>query len=294
MGWVVNSTSAVLHIMDKAELGGVFNAARVMGKYPELLSDLNGVSYTAGGVEELGFGTHTEIFNDNITLKLNTGGSSLAVAITAARLAIREALGEDVRVMRADNNQSVEHVKFLVTLPCTAIDTVLSTTAAGRQTLKGAGLVLSDIDFTMDCKNITTRGEVERWIAGRYPVVDRRDRTGDNCISWLIEDPRFGRIRCKVYNKAVQMVESGGVRVVIGSSVHEYIVGDAKTQNTLYEYRSHGVSRLELTFYDETLHSADVYREIVLRVFNELSTCKTYANSLEAQWRSLNASVSSV
>src|SRR5690349_16776225 len=103
---------------------GDINTARVLSKYPEHLSDLFGVSYIDGGIEQQGFGEHTEIFNDNITLKLDmsvSAGSRTAL-IVAARHAIREALGESVRVMRADNNQDSTSARFLITLDHTDID----------------------------------------------------------------------------------------------------------------------------------------------------------------------------
>lgn len=277
---------------------GDINTARVLSKYPEHLSDLFGVSYIDGGIEQQGFGAHTEIFNDNITLKLDTSVSSgsRTALIVAARHAIREALGESVRVMRADNNQDSTSARFLITLDHTDIDAVLDTLKRGRPILRRAGLTVADIDFTFDCERITTRGHMEAWIDGRYTILDRRARVGDNCISWMVpdDDALFDRVRGKVYNKTVQMIESGGVRVVLGSSMHEYITQAESVQNTLLQYRDNGVSRLELTFYGDKLYEASVYKDIITRLYQELSTCTTFSNSLRNQWRALEPRLTQV
>lgn len=279
------------------EIIGVFNGARVMSKYPEYMSDLFGVSYIDGGTETNGFGKYTPIFNDNITLRMKspkTSKESRALDIAAARLAIRQYLGDGVRVMRADNDRDVESVKFLVTLGDNSMSATLDILEQGLPPLRKSGLSLADIDFTIDCENITTRAHVERWIDNRYPIVDRRDRTGDNCISWQMDDDRFEKFRSKLYNKAVQMIESGGVRVALGSSMHEYIAEGVAVQNSVMSYKSTGISRLELTFYGDVLYPASTYREVLMDVYKQLSTCVTYKNSLANQWKALEPRLTQV
>ena len=152
-------------------------------------------------------------------------------------------------------------------------------------TLKTHCIVLHDIDFTRDCRYITTRMYLEMYLKehGIRPIDDRK-RVGDHCVSWMGNKEDTKNIRYKIYNKFVQMLESAEVRKSLGSRMDDIVAKDGSISKRLLRHKNHGFSRLELTFYGTDLLDISTYRERVDEAVKLFSKCTTFDCSFEMQW----------
>lgn len=264
------------------QLEGDYAFAESFSRYRAYLSDICDVDYTCGREAGRGFGGHTPVFNDNVTVSVQTTPEMHKVDIAYARAGISDILGDDIGIMRVDNGKS-SSLRFCLTLPRMSVGDVV----ASIQKLldKYHRIKLCDIDFTIDCERITTRKDVEVWLPAGTKIADRRNKTGNNCISWYEED---GKRRCKEYNKTVQVLESAGAREKIGSSLH-VLFTDTEVGSTAQEYKDSGVTRLEITFYSSELYRAEHYTTTVLDLYCRLRTCASYSVSLADQWCALSS-----
>jgi len=148
-------------------------------------------------------------------------------------------------------------------------------------------LVLHDIDMTHDCRYVSTRTYLERHLKakGISTIVNDRGRVGDHCVTWFASADNAQNIRCKVYNKLVQMLESADVRKSLGSRMEDIVANpDEKFTRTLLRHRDHGLSRLELTFYGSRLHPLAVYQDRMDDARRLLDGCTTFDYSYEQHW----------
>ena len=156
------------------------------------------------------------------------------------------------------------------------------------ETLRSKHMVLHDIDMTRDCRYVTERRLVEQHLLrnGITTVIKDRCRVGDHCISWMGSSDDTKNIRYKVYNKFVQILESAEVRKSLGSRMEGLVADDDKRfMARLLRHKDHGMSRLELTFYGNTLLSLDEYLAHLDHARALLSTCRVYDHSYEEMWK---------
>ncbi|KAH7045773.1 hypothetical protein BKA57DRAFT_467654, partial [Linnemannia elongata] len=148
-------------------------------------------------------------------------------------------------------------------------------------------LVLHDIDMTHDCRCVSTRTYLERHLKakGISTIVNDRGRVGDHCVTWFAPPDNAQKIRYKVYNKLVQMLESADVRKSLGSRMEDIVANpDEKFTRTLLRHRDHGLSRLELAFYGSRLHPLAVYQNRMDDARRLLEGCTTFDYSYEQHW----------
>ena len=263
------------------EISGDFGFAAAFSRYRTYLSDVCDVDYTCGKEAGKGFGTRTAVFNDNVTIRVLTQPEMQKVDIAYLRTGVEDVLGEKVGIHRVDNGRS-SHLRFCLSFVAkTSIEDALAD--VGALIGKYKRIQLCDIDFTVDCERITTRETLLNWLPSGTKISDRKNNTGKNCLSWFEDN---GRIRCKVYNKIVQILESAGVREPIGSSIHTLLT-DTDIASTAIDYQLFGVTRIEVTFYSSELQTPRYYTETVLGLYKRLESCPTFSVSLEDQWKAL-------
>ncbi|OAQ23275.1 hypothetical protein K457DRAFT_25176 [Linnemannia elongata AG-77] len=149
-------------------------------------------------------------------------------------------------------------------------------------------LVLHDIDMTHDCRYVSTRTYLERHlkaIEGISTIVNDHGRVGDHCMTLFAPADNAQKIRCKVYNKPVQMLVSADVRKSLGSRMEDIVANpDEKFSRTLLRHRDHGLLRLELTFYGSRLHPLAVHQNRMDDARRLLECCTTFDYSYEQHW----------
>ncbi|KAJ1998248.1 hypothetical protein GGI04_005085, partial [Coemansia thaxteri] len=93
-------------------------------------------------------------------------------------------------------------------------------------------------------------------------------------------------MRYKVYNKLVELIESKGVRVILGSSIYEFMGNDPIT-TTMSRFKDDGMMRIEVTFYGDKLKSEEFCREQVMKLYNRFISFKTYRVSFKQHWENM-------
>lgn len=256
------------------------NLSKVLSRYGEYLSDIAFVDYTAGGTITSGFSDTTEMFNDNVTLALPTG-----MSVRNGFRTLRDIFGAGATIVRGSGGGG--EIRVICGLPG-------GLTPEQFRDIELSRIRLVDIDYTVDARNITTRTKLLEYLISLGPVeiADRGEKAvGRNCLSWWAVDADGDRVRIKVYNTFAHILESAGVRVLLGSNVHSLLNGSVKA-DTLLRHKDHGVSRIELTFYSDTFKPISVYRTMVMNVASELlAGCPTYCNSLSRQWATFQTNI---
>jgi len=263
-------------------LSGDINMSKVLSRYGEYLSDIAFVEYTSGGTPAVGFTNPTPVFNDNVTFLLPE-----QMSVRNGFRAPRDVLGGDAKISRGNGGSS--KIRVICNIP-TGLTREQAAAAEAQE------IQLVDIDYTVDACNIVTREQLLQFLRSRcaVEVADRGERAvGRNCLSWWSEDANGDRVRIKVYNTFAQVLESAGVRVLLGSGLHSMLKGSVKA-DTLLEHKEAGVSRIELTFYGSTFKEAAFYRSTVDAVVLSLAECPTHRVSLSQQWSVFQAAVTQI
>ncbi|KAF9017115.1 hypothetical protein BGZ52_005334, partial [Haplosporangium bisporale] len=165
--------------------------------------------------------------------------------------------------------------------------------------LKEEFILLHDIDITTDCQYVTTRKilqeYLEQTLEDQVEIIHDRNKVGNHCLSWYMTTHKDQRVRCKMYNKLVQMLESAEVRTSIGSRMESIVMPvDAKFHKRLYKAKKKGLSRLEVTFYGPKLHKYSYYEHILETVKEHLEECPTFCVPHKAYWRQFAGNISSM
>ena len=153
-------------------------------------------------------------------------------------------------------------------------------------------LYLHDVDITVDCRGNICRQEVYDYLINNG--VDNRDilndlsKVGNNCISWRLSTSTNIPIRCKLYNKFVQIMESSEVRVYIGSRIYKLVADESMGfRDALRECKDYGMTRLEIKVFSSTVFNLDEYRGLIQELLTFLDRCPVHRTSFEMQWMAL-------
>jgi hypothetical protein len=148
-------------------------------------------------------------------------------------------------------------------------------------------IVLHDIDFAHDCKYITTRTYVQRLLreTNAGDVIDDVRKVGHHCVSWRGPSKERKNIRYKVYNKLVQILESGEVRKSLGSRMEDLVAKETTFGRRVERYKENGYTRVELTFYGPSLRPLQEYQDEMEKTRELLKECRTFKCSFETQWQ---------
>lgn len=251
-----------------------FDAVKLFMDYTEYLSDICNVDYLADGQMEEGFGERTEMFNDGVIFE--TEGYA-----TTARHHIYETLKIKTPIVTV-GNKSQKKTRLMAKVP--------NFTEEQLESLQQKGVYMSSIDFTIDVAYCTTRDTLIQHLGYPDNICDDIKKVGKHCLSWRITDEQNNQIRVKVYNKFVELIESRGVLVTLGSSLYEFME-DSSLTDTLLAFKHSGITRIELTFYGSALKPLNFYQGHVENIFDELKTCPTWRCSLQQQWQNMISSV---
>lgn len=271
-----------------AQLTGDINVAKVFEKYRHFMSDVSMADYIGGGVKTTGFGEVTPVFNDGITFRIASKADQHKYDIPWGRRVLVDAFGAGTSVMRVDNGTGM-HIKLrVVAVDGMSMEECISRVKQVLDEHKRVRMV--SIDFTMDCENITTRKDVETWLPDDAVIAERSTRVGNHCISWFDVSVDGGKIRCKVYNKVVQLMESAGLFEKNGSSLH-VLMKDCALRDTVLRFKEQGVSRIEVTFYSEAVFDMQHYVDALHDMHHRLRTCRTYVVDVGMQWDALSTCI---
>jgi hypothetical protein len=153
-------------------------------------------------------------------------------------------------------------------------------------------VILQSIDITCDCAYISTRSIIEHYllshgIVDQSAIVDDRHSVGDNCISFYLPASVLGcKLRVKIYNKFVQVLESANLYESIGSRLSHLVADpvDPTFVDKLMRYLSKGYTRIELSVYGSLLRQSAVYSMEMDHVKQQLASCPTFQVPLNQQW----------
>jgi hypothetical protein len=156
-------------------------------------------------------------------------------------------------------------------------------------------VIMHDMDIAVDLARISTRAIIASYLSSigvvKARIVNDRHSVGDNCISWYgsttIKDTTT-KLRAKLYNKFIQMVESSEIRSKLGSKL-SYLVAntDLDLAEKLQRYKKAGMTRLEITLYGSKVYKAKYYQGLMDEYLDLLSECPTYRVSYRKQWKQI-------
>jgi hypothetical protein len=185
------------------------------------------------------------------------------------------------------------YVSFKVSLSNEDPEQLVRNLKKGNSVLRSSQIFLRDIDVTADCFGSTTREHVKKYIvengiASEEHIVKDRNKVGNNCISWYMTSGSGVRLRIKVYNKFVQMLESAEVRSYIGSRLSSIVADPSKRfRDVLKECKNHGLTRIEIKVYSQDIYGIESYIGIMYNLLDVLDKCTVYSTSFEDQWKAL-------
>ncbi|KAF9536255.1 hypothetical protein EC957_011847, partial [Mortierella hygrophila] len=153
-----------------------------------------------------------------------------------------------------------------------------------------------------DCQYVTSRPILEKYLKEQYDDGDEKleivkdlDKVGNHCLSWILYTYKNQKIRCKMYNKFVQMMESAETRMSLGSRMEDLVMAqDKKLHKRLRKAKKCGLSRLEITFYGKKLRKFAYYEEVVNDTMDVLQDCPTYRVPFEEYWRYMASTITSM
>jgi hypothetical protein len=188
------------------------------------------------------------------------------------------------------------YISFKVSLSGEIVRTLFSNLYWGISYLHSEYIFLHDIDITVDCQGNTSRDKMFSFLTSRGvdpdDIVDDRHNVGDNCISWYGVTLNNIKIKTKVYNKFVQMLESSDVRSYIGSRISEIVANPSKEmRKSMNECNAYGMTRVEIKVYSPYIFSVNEYRFLIEDTMNFLVGCPVYKVGFAHQWASLVDSI---
>jgi hypothetical protein len=153
-------------------------------------------------------------------------------------------------------------------------------------------VILQSIDITCDCAYISTRSIIEGYLLShglvdQSAIVDDQHSVGDNCISFYLPASVLGcKMRVKIYNKFVQVLESANLYESIGSRLSHLVADpvDPTFVDKLKRYLSTGYTRIELSVYESSLRQSALYAKEMDCVKQQLAHCPTFKVPLNQQW----------
>jgi hypothetical protein len=240
--------------------------------------------------------TFTQNSLDVESVKLASGNGSGILDARNNHRYFSKAIHERFRRECGDQVCQPKYVAIKVSLDYCRAKRVVPMLANALPLLADKCIVLHDIDFAYDCRYITTRGILAKYIvekkAGR--IVDDRHKVGMHCISWWGKKQDTKNIRHKVYNKFIQALESADVRKSLGSRMENLVENEGTFAHRLERHKNHGYTRIELTFYNPELQSLSQYFEHMEKTRELLNGCRTFSCSFENQWKQRAESITSM
>ncbi|KAI9238891.1 MAG: hypothetical protein BYD32DRAFT_435377 [Podila humilis] len=194
----------------------------------------------------------------------------------------------------------VEYISIKVTLHSIKLSTLLTTLHDAIVELENNYIFLHDVDIATDCHRVTSRPilheYLEKIFGDELEIVNDRSRVGDHCLSWIAATDDDQKVRCKVYNKFVQMMESAEVMSSLGSRMESLVIStiDEKLHKRLRKARKTGLSRLEVKFYGGDLYDHAYYENYLEQVKEIIQECPTYEVPFAEYWKYMASKITSM
>ncbi|ORX65437.1 hypothetical protein DL89DRAFT_287072 [Linderina pennispora] len=265
------------------------------------MPDVADARYTARGIEQLGFEHSSEMFVDSFIVEVvieKCIESDMKVKQKSASVRLHKVFGEGFgyKYIRSKISEQYGLVAiYKVSTPNIAIVSSLLTVKFA--TMAKHKIYLQNYDITIDCKNVSSRNIIYKYLLERgvekKDVVDDLRKSGSNCISWFTKKGDI-KVKNKIYNKFIQLLESGEVRNPLSSKLSEFVMPTLHNfGETLYACRNSGLTRIELTVHSSQMQTVEWNSNLLLTTLDFMNGCRTFATSYEKQWMALVDKVSS-
>ncbi|ORX72927.1 hypothetical protein DL89DRAFT_308830 [Linderina pennispora] len=257
------------------------------------MPDISDARYTSNGIEQQGFVQQSDIFMDSCVVEIPdsyTLMDQLHNITPFDRLHRVFGDGYSFKYIRCSTSVTNGNVSvYKVSAPNVAIADPALTDIFLR--MHQEHVFLQNYDITMDCLNISSRAIVKEFLLDNgissKDILDDENKVGANCISWFTDEDEI-RIRNKLYNKFVQLLESGEVRNQLTSKLSELVMPTSQQfGETLVACRNEGLMRLELTVHSPELKEVEWNTNLIVNTLEFLHNCRTFATSYEKQWMAL-------
>lgn len=265
--------------------------SKIFHKFPEYMNDVHDIKYWDAMAITTTFKDATPMFCDSFILRRKVGtDKSDNIAVQQTLAAIRAVFKDEGITVNAKYLYSKAGCMYFRVAASevgfTLLMVILPATILPR--LSRDNIVLDNLDITIDVSHISNRKEISEYLASRHladTIVDDRRFVGDNCISFMQETESDERVRIKIYNKLVQMMESNEVRADIGSRLSDLVSNPSKEfTKILLDKHDTGLSRIEVTLFSEKIYDITYYEELMDDVCEILAECPAYCVSFDQQW----------
>lgn len=308
-----------------ASTRGIVN--RVLSNYCNYIADV-GEKTVLPGMPQKGWKKYSKLFCDNIILwALYTRSGDVEKQKKSTITAILAAL-EDLDVNRSmvkvlrqgavtldetfftkdhldkysknvSKGGDLGYFSIKVTLHEFKLVSVLDILDTAMDDLADDYIYLHDVDIATDCRHVTSRKILRDYLEDKLgdtiEFVEDLTKVGNHCLSWCAITEKKQRVRCKVYNKFVQMMESAETTSSLGSRMESIVMPvDEKFHKRLRRARKTGLTRLEVTFYGSKLRRLSYYETYLELVKEQIQECQTYAVPYEEYWKYMASTISSM
>lgn len=273
----------------------------------EYLNDIGNINYVED-VKQSKFITFSNIFCDNIIVKKKTNLNkdtdiSLAACYAIIKKIFNNLKFKDYHIQNLnsiyDKNESPIQIYlvFKISFSEYNLDKILPFITTFISCCKKYNIYLDNIDISMDIKNISTRNIIQDYILSQgiqiKDIINDTSKVGINCISFNKYLNNKIKIKIKLYNKLVQMLQSSNVRKNFGCQITNLIYNTDYFIHKLQNSKNNGLTRFEITIYDNELHSYNYYENILNEEYNFIKNCPAYKVSFRSQWKKILSHISS-
>lgn len=301
---------------------GTINQA--LNRYSMYIADV-GKEIALPGKPKKGWKKYSKLFCDNVIFwALVDAGGDVGKRRTSSINAIIRALEDDgvnrsmVRVLRQGvineddgffhrrtlskfrrkASGAVEYFSIKVTLHSLDLPALLASLQGCIEDLEEEYIFLHDVDVATDCRRVTSRPILQKYLEDNFgddvKVVNDLSRVGNHCLSWMATTNDERKVRCKVYNKFVQMMESAETTSSLGSRLESLVIAvDGKLHKRLRRARNTGLSRLEVKFYGD-LQDHAYYEDYLELVKEMIQGCPTFKVPYENYWKYMASNITSM
>jgi len=228
---------------------------QALNLYAHYIGDV-GVEIALPGTPTKGWKKYSELFCDNVIFwALVDSGDDIDKQKKNAIHTILEALEDDgvnrsmIKVLRQGKiihegfflhrtlksfgkraKGNVEYLSIKVTLHSLNLSTLLTSLGDRTDDLEDEYIFLHDIDVATDCRHVTSRPILQEYLEEKFgdeiKIVDDLAKVGNHCLSWTASTDDDQPVRCKVYNKFVQMMESAETTSSLGSRMESLVISN--------------------------------------------------------------------
>jgi len=269
----------------------------------ENVGDVSSVSYNKYSTCRLKrFKISGDIFFDNIIIWCTYNVNNIRkchnhIRTTLISIGLRTFAISTLNIGKSKNNDIIDkdndYISFKISLSNENPEILIQNLKSHSHVLRNSQIFLKDIDITADCFGSSTREYIRKHIlknniASEEDIVKDKNKVGNNCISWHSISGNGTRLRIKVYNKFVQMLESSEIRSYIGSRLSSIVSDSSKRfRNVLKECKDCGLTRVEIKVYSQHIHDFKSYTDTMYDLLDLLEGCTIHSTSFENQWKAL-------